>query len=505
MEVLPEDALSSIASFFVINLPGPRRQWEHWKGRTDYGLAERYQQKLERVRCRTDVLSLRCASTTWRKSVWEALKARESKSPVDWKMNFGTRYTSTSRRDRDVPVDPDASARTIWAIGKVYGVSISYLTFNSRSFEVHESLSSFVASTSGSLQIITISQSSISASRLLDMCRASPHLTSLSLGAALPRIHRAWVDIAARVSLACPSITSLSVEVARSVPAHLSVRTTGAESWEMHFPHLEKITFGTFGEYYNEEGCGPLHTPVKYRGVEATARRCVNAETCKFYSCVVRQRLIECLLSTPLHSRLKRVSFCDCDFDEATILLLAAGCPALRFLDVGFPQGHDKWAVDNSTICGPEFYVSLKDARPELTELGYPSEGFDIACLEAICRFSHLDDLGLHSRRQLNWDLVVETIVSHPCSQSLEKVYAYGPEMFSAADLLRLVQCCPKMREFTCNANDALYAYWDEEEWEDDSDRDFYIEIIIAKNILEDRGGSLTVQWPESSENYWLV
>ena len=77
--------------------------------------------------------------------------------------------------------------------------------------------------------------------------------------------------------------------------------------------------------------------------------------------------------------------------------------------------------------------------------------------------------------------------------------------MFSAADLLRLVQCCPKMREFTCNANDALYAYWDEEEWEDDSDRDFYIEIIIAKNILEDRGGSLRVQWPESSENYWLA
>ena len=499
MEVLPEDALSSIASFFVINLPGPRRQWQHWKGRTDNGLAERYQQKLERVRCRTDVLSLRCASTSWRKSVWEALKARESKSPVDWKMNFGIHNISIPR---DVPVDPDASARTIWAIGKVYGVSISYLTFNSRSFEVHESLSSFVASTSGSLQIITISQSSISASRLLDMCRASPHLKRLSLGAALPRIHRAWVDIAARVSLACPSITSLNVEVAHSVPAHLSVCTTGAESWEMHFPHLERITFGTDP---NDRGRGPLHTPVKYRGIEATARRCVNAETCEFYSCVVRQRLIECILSTPLHSRLKSVSFSDCDFDEAAILLLAAGCPALRFLDVGYPQGHDMWAVDNSTICGPEFYVSLLDARPELTDLSYPSEGFDNACLEAICRFSHLDELGLHSRRQLNWDLVVETIVSHPCSQSLEKVYAWGPEMFSAADLLRLVQCCPKMREFTCNANDALYAYWDEEEWEDDSDRDFYIEIIIAKNILEDRGGSLTVQWPESSENYWLA
>ena len=453
--------------------------------------------------CATALLSMRGECKTLDTNGFADIKARESKSPVDWKMNFGRHYSSTSRRDRDVPVDPDASARTIWAIGKVYGVSISNLRFSSRSFEVHESLSSFVVSTSGSLQIISITQSSISASRLLDMCRASPHLTSLSLGAALPRIHRAWVesvDFAARVSLACPSITSLSVEAARSVPAYLSVRTTGAESWEMHFPHLEKITFGTFGEYYNEAA---LHTPVEYRGVEATARRCVNAETCDFYSCIVRQRLIECLLSTPLHSRLKSVSFCDCDFDEATILLLAAGCPALRFLDVGYPQGHDKWAVDNSTICGPEFYVSLKDARPELTPLGYPSEGFDIACLEAICRFSHLDELGLHSRRQLNWDLVVETIVSHPCSQSLEKVYAWDPEMFSAADLLRLVQCCPKMREFTCNANDALYAYWDEEEWEDDSDRDFYIEIIIAKNILEDRGGSLTVQWPESSENYW--
>ena len=166
MEVLPEDALSSIASFFVINLPGPRRQWEHWRTRTDNGLPERYQQKLERARCRTDVLSLRCASTTWRKSVREALKAREPKSPVDWKMNFGIHNISIPR---DVPVDPDASARTIWAIGKVYGVSISYLTFTSRSFEVHESLSSFVASTSGSLQMITISQSSISASRLLDM------------------------------------------------------------------------------------------------------------------------------------------------------------------------------------------------------------------------------------------------------------------------------------------------------------------------------------------------
>ena len=62
-----------------------------------------------------------------------------------------------------------------------------------------------------------------------------------SAGAFAPRFERLRAMVAVVGAAAADAGVAVdNVEVAHSVPAHLSVCTTGAESWEMHFPHLEK-------------------------------------------------------------------------------------------------------------------------------------------------------------------------------------------------------------------------------------------------------------------------
>mmetsp|Transcript_9376 Transcript_9376/g.30836 ORF Transcript_9376/g.30836 Transcript_9376/m.30836 type:complete len:484 (-) Transcript_9376:18-1469(-) len=482
MEALPDDALTNIATFLVGGYPIERRKWAEYetlKHSTFEFMRENYAYAVQQKRSRTDVLNVRGVSVAFRDSVRAALRARASKDTIVFEPPKGIL--------EDPPVDSVVDPRIISAVGAVYGVTFNYLLFTGKSSVALDSVSSFVANTSGRLERITVQRSAISAERFLDICRACPRLRALRLLGPVPEIKAKWLDIAESVARACPHLTELDGN-----PFMSSADTSGAESWEMHFPELDRLTFGTVRS--------DSRAPVDFQGIEQSALRCSKATECCFRNCCVSPGLMECILRTSLCARLQHVNFDNvARISEETIVACAAGCHQLRSIQLPNICRLDATSVSKFQA---SFYVSLFDARPELEYIAFPSSavfGFNDACFEAICRFS-LNDLALNDAGALSPGSLVDTILSHPCSRTLKFFSLWRPQgsnfynwdFIAPSDLLKLVEGCPLLLNFSCDANSQLFA---SSSWATSPKPEFHDDVCRAKIILKKRGGSFEVEY----------
>ena len=155
------------------------------------------------------------------------------------------------------------------------------------------------------------------------------------------------MEAAVKVGLICPLLDHVALPELERSPA---------ETWAMNFPNLKCLEFGSMRseESPNQEDC---------ERIKESVARCTQATGANFYMCRVTRPLIECLLRTPLPSRLTTLLFhMEARIDPALILLAVQGCDALREL-----------SLPELFAGGRLFYESLARARPELERLDFGS------------------------------------------------------------------------------------------------------------------------------------
>ena len=397
---------------------------------------------------RRELLSLRCASRSCKDAVCRAAEQYKEK----------VHYSFDSR----------SSAQKIEATGRVFGSACQKLTFGGlKSEECVSALQNFVTSTKGQLRYLYWASGGeclCSMSALLEMCRASPLLTTFKAY----DLDAANLDaFASELSRACPLLDCVELPSPRSP----------AEDYQWHFPRSKRLDFDS-GMTYGE--------PICYDNVELTLRSCVHAAEIDFGGdTTVTSRLVDLVLGAPAASRLSSLLIGVLPGDYITvgqapelILRLASGLGALS--NVKLPHDFDT-----------QFFRSLVLARPTIVKLDLGFCNVDHEELRIICdglRLEHLDladkvrsELLMSSDIRLAGHLAVEAIVESPCAQTLRSIdICYLP--FVPEELLQLVRGCPKLATL---------------EWEAPKDLDFphcspiqdgpAVDAINA--LLKSRGG----------------
>lgn len=314
-----------------------------------------------------------------------------------------------------------------------------------------------------SLDDLLLYNTSVPLDMLLDMCRASPRLKRIH-AINLPQIASVPVlEIATRVSAVCPMLTEVHL------PEHETL--SPVETWCMHFPHLKRLRFGRVLSR------STTHTPTEFRNIEESAVRCLDATEADLNFCVVLPPLVECLLRTPLSSRLTKLKLGPVtQINPDLVLECARGFTALRHLEL--PSGFDGG--------GLAFYDSLTRARPELTSFDFGQRNpADDACVKLLCERCCLKFMHLYVMPSLT-PSVVDSVLASPTSQTLQKLETYFVNALAPAAVLRLVVGCASLRD----------VWWGNNSTRNHSVRlrDTDEHLIAARGILTSRGGTLYVR-----------
>ena len=362
-----------------------------------------------------ELLALRCAS----RSCYDAVLREQHKGK--------NHYSFDSR----------SSAQSIAAMGRVFGSACQKLTFGGlKSEECVSALQKFVTSTKGQLRYFSYHGPGpylCSMSAILEMCRASPLLTTFEAW----DLDAANLDaFASELSRACPLLDTVWI---------LSPRAP-AEDYQWHFPRSKRLRFD------NGISNGSTSGPIRYDNVELTLRSCVYAVGIDFGGFTrVTSRLVDLVLGAPAASRLKDLHFeALTEISPELILRLASGLGALSNLQL--PYGFDD---------GTQFFRSLVLAQPTIVKLDLGFCNIDNESLKIICeglRLEHLDladkvrsELLMDSDIRLAGHLAVEAIVESPCAQTLRSIditlLPFLPE-----DMLRLLRGCPKLAQLEWDA-----------------------------------------------------
>ena len=376
----------------------------------------------ERLR---ELLALRCASRSCKDAVRRAAEQYKEKDE----------YVFTSR----------SSAQAIAAMGRVFGSACQSLSFACINSEERVSaLQNFVTSTKGQLRyFLWVSGAAsggeclCSTSALLEMCRASPLLTTLKVHGAGITSAANLDDFASAVSSACPLLDCVVLPSPRSP----------AEDYQWHFPRSKRLNFND----------GITYGPIRYDNVELTLRSCVHAVEIDFGGfTTVPSRLVDLVLGAPTASRLKALDFGSVTvISPELVLRLASGLGALSNLQL--PYGFDG---------GPQFFRSLVLARPTIVQLDLGFCNIENESLKIICeglRLEHLDladkvreELLMSSDIRLAGPLAVEAIVESQSAQTLRSLdIAHLP--FLPGDMLRLLRGCPKLATLDWEAPEGYF------------------------------------------------
>ena len=359
-------------------------------------------------------------------------------------------------------------AKAIAAKGRVYGGGCKRLIYcsNGFQFEAVSALRTFVANTQGHLRDIHLSTSySVGTLLALDLCRACPELT---------RFSATWSDadgvvsvdfhaFAAELGRVCPSLEA--VHLCRGNYAPIIDGLSPAESYQRHFPATKCLDFNI------RDSTGGPYEPTRYDEIQKTLRVCVCADEVDLGNCTVSLALMDLLLSTPLRSRLRKLTFgLNTVVVPETILRCAAACEALTELEL--PSAFSE---------GPRFYRSLVAARPTLKKLDLCLFGrIDDACLRIVCNGLSLERLRIATTNSLT-QAATDIIIGSPCSRTLRSIDAgsFDDEttVFTSAHVLRLLRSCPLISELDWLENGHLSAMVDGDN------------VDAINKLLKSRGG----------------
>ena len=312
-----------------------------------------------------DLFALRCACRACEPAVRRAAKEHSALAEVYFRLAAG------------------ATAENIAAWGRVFGSGCRRLNLYTGtdhsdvpSPAVLNALRSFVVNTQGHLQELTISRlpnSITSTDYALELCRASPQLTSLSLSWPLSSWN-SWGVIGGGAIDGLCSLLSHVCPLLALVDLNEGYRAVGGisptASFQRHFSATKCLEFR--GE------------PDRYAAIEATARACVSADEVCLTECTVLPALVDVLLRTPLRGRLRKLDLSyDTVISNESILQCARGFEALRVLQ-----------LPSRSPGTPKLYRSLARLRPTLTslDLGVDSDAND-ECLRIICELLSLECL----------------------------------------------------------------------------------------------------------------
>ena len=373
-----------------------------------------------------DFLALRLVSSTCQDAVRRAAKEHPVLDEASFRLSDGS------------------TARAIAAWGRMFGSGCRELHFYTGhkasdiepSDEALDALQSFVVSTQGRLRQLNLTSLGFSKSRdyALELCRASPQLKELVLN---------WIPscFGAGHVVTSAAMESFAMEVGRLCPLLENVRLSAgyggeipAEAWQQHFPRLKTLEF--------------RGRPENYAAIEAAARACVCAEEVSLVECDELPALLDMLLRTPLRGRLRKLGL---DFDlpvsNEVILQCARGFEGLRVLRLP-----PECAID------VEFCRSLAQLRPTLTGLDLGTEcRADDECLRILCESLPLEHLTFSSMEWYLSRAVIDIILQSPSAQTLRGIRIfYMDEIFTPANLLRLVRGCPLLSEFEGDSGELL-------------------------------------------------
>ena len=373
-----------------------------------------------------DFLALRLMSRTCQDAVRRAAKEHPVLDEASFRLSDGS------------------TARAIAAWGQMFGSGCRELHFYTGhkasdiepSDEALDALQSFVVSTQGRLRQLNLTSLGFSKSRdyALELCRASPQLKELVLN---------WIPscFGAGHVVTSAAMESFAMEVGRLCPLLECVRLSNEiggileETWQQHFPRLKTLEF--------------RGRPENYGAIEAAARACVCADEVQLVEeCDGLPAFVDMLVRTPLRGRLRKL---DLGFDfpvpNEVILQCARGFEALRVL--GLPP---ECAID------VEFCRSLAQLRPTLTGLDLGTEcRADDECLRILCESLPLEHLTFSSMEFFLSPAVIDIILQSSSAQTLRGIRIfYMDEIFTPANLLRLVRGCPLLSEFEGDGEELL-------------------------------------------------
>ena len=372
-----------------------------------------------------DFLALRLVSSTCQDAVRRAAKEHPALDEASFRLSDGS------------------TARAIAAWGRMFGSGCRTLYFYTGhkasdiepSDEALDALQSFVVNTQGRLRQLWLTSLGFSKSRdyALELCRASPQLKELVLN---------WIPscFGAGHVVTSAAMESFAMEVGRLCPLLECVRLSAGiggeipvETWQQHFPRLKTLEF--------------RGRPENYAAIEAAARACVCVEEVSLVECDDLPAFVDMLLRTPLRGRLRKLGL---DFDlpvSNEVILQCARFEGLRFLRLP-----TECAID------VEFCRSLAQLRPTLTGLDLGTEcRADDECLRILCESLPLEHLTFSS---MEWYLslaVIDIILQSSSAQTLRGIRIfYMDEIFTPANLLRLVRGCPLLSEFEGDSGELL-------------------------------------------------
>ena len=372
------------------------------------------------------LLALRVASSTCKDAVRRAAKEHAFLQSADWRLPAGV------------------TARKIAVWGRVFGSGCRKLHLwgghdqsEVPSPEVLDALQSFVVNTQGGLRQLWLTSLGFSKSRdyALELCRASPQLKRLSLN---------WIPscFGTEHVVTSAAMESFAMEVGRLCPLLECVRLSAGiggeipvETWQQHFPRLKTLEF--------------RGRPENYGAIEAAARACVCADEVQLVEeCDGLPAFVDMLVRTPLRGRLRKLDLCfDLPVPNEVILQCARGFEGLRVL--GLPP---ECAID------VEFCRSLAQLRPTLTGLDLGTEcRADDECLRILCESLPLEHLTFSSMELFLSPAVIDIILQSSSAQTLRGIRIfYMDEIFTPANLLRLVRGCPLLSEFEGDSGELL-------------------------------------------------
>lgn len=411
---------------------------------------------------RKDLLAIRGSSSAGRDVVRRAVIGHE-----DCKLFWAQKEYSESQWPPTPWGDPVQSAKSIEAFARVFGGGCRELRIHAgESEDVMAAFQSISVAANPSLDKLILHNSTVPLDILLDMCKANPRLKEIHVAFDVPQIASVPVlELAARVSAVCPMLTDVILPEQETL--------SPVETWCMHFPHLKKLRFSkalVWGSY----------APTEFRNIEESAVRCLDATEADLNLCIVLPPLVECLLRTPLSSRLTKLSLGpETQIHPDLVLECAHGFNGLRHLEL--PDGFDGG--------GLAFYDSLTRARPELTSLDFGQRNpVDDACVKLVCERCCLQSMCLNAMPSLTLS-VVDSVLASPTSQTLQKVEIYFIDNLGPAAVLRLVVGCTSLREVS----------WQEVTFGRDREAARRLQntdahLIAARGILTSRGGALYVR-----------
>jgi len=284
---------------------------------------------------RNDLLAFRGTSSACRDAVRRAVDGHDIAS---------CRKFHPTRGDPQRKLDAAAIKKKIETFASVLGGGCRELSAHGDSAELCTAYRSIVAASKGRLDNLWLTGAFVTVDLLLEFCRECPRLTKLST-LNVPLLETNVIDIATSVGVICPLLDEVLLPALARSPA---------ETWATNFPNLKCLEFGSkkSEEGPNQEDC---------ERIKESVARCTQATEASFEGCHVTRPLIECLLRTPLPSRLAKLLFhWEARIDPALVLLAVQACDALREL-----------VLPEQFSGGRRFYESLARARPELERLDF--------------------------------------------------------------------------------------------------------------------------------------